>query len=451
MVWPGRRRIDRCVGGDAIRCVRRALPVARCLPWVLVVALVQGCGSRPPARPGTADNMAYLYGQEASSMEFRARVHHLPDQASVIFFSLRTRDLLYKGDGDGPPFRASVRVTYEAFSDWNARTLLDSSSTLVHDTRNGPGDDQELIGRMDLRRNERSSFVLRITAHDLNRNARSTVLIDVDHADGGVRQDFLPMERDRDLPYFDDHFGGPIALRIHCPRYAGRTLLAAHHPLDQRLPTPVFTDQGGPEPGVVPDSSFTVQVDAKGDLFLDLVRPGCYHLRPDSARSDGYSLFVLGAGHPYVADAQGMVPALRYITSMQEFDRIRNATDVRKAVEQFWLDAAGDRERARAAIRAYYGRVESANRYFTAHVEGWRTDRGLVHIIFGTPTTIHRTARGEVWTYGEESNLMSTSFTFIRRSSPFTANDLVLERDPLLKGAWYRNVESWRNGRVLQN
>ena len=84
-------------------------------------------------------------------------------------------------------------------------------------------------------------------------------------------------------------------------------------------------------------------------------------------------------------------------------------------------------------------------------MEGWRTDRGLVHIIFGTPTTIYRSARGETWIYGEESNLMSTTFTFVRRSSPFSENDLVLERDPLLKGAWYRNVESWRNGRVLQN
>ena len=46
---------------------------------------------------------------------------------------------------------------------------------------------------------------------------------------------------------------------------------------------------------------------------------------------------------------------------------------------------------------------------------------------------------------------MSTTFTFVRRSSPFSENDLVLERDPLLKGAWYRNVESWRNGRILQN
>ncbi len=146
-----------------------------------------------------------------------------------------------------------------------------------------------------------------------------------------------------------------------------------------------------------------------------------------------------------------MLPPLRYITSMQEWERICSATNKRTAVEKFWLDAAGDRERARDAIRAYYGRVESANRNFTSHVEGWRTDRGLVHIIFGPPSTVRRTEKGEVWTYGEENNLMSLSFNFHKRNGDFTDNDYVLDRDPMFKGAWYRNVESWRNGRFYQN
>ena len=46
---------------------------------------------------------------------------------------------------------------------------------------------------------------------------------------------------------------------------------------------------------------------------------------------------------------------------------------------------------------------------------------------------------------------MSLVFTFVKRQSPYTDNQLVLERDPALKGAWYRNVESWRNGRIYQN
>ena len=44
---------------------------------------------------------------------------------------------------------------------------------------------------------------------------------------------------------------------------------------------------------------------------------------------------------------------------------------------------------------------------------------------------------------------MSLVFTFVRREEPFSNNDLVLRRDPQLKSAWYRNVESWRNGRIL--
>jgi hypothetical protein len=84
-------------------------------------------------------------------------------------------------------------------------------------------------------------------------------------------------------------------------------------------------------------------------------------------------------------------------------------------------------------------------------VEGWRTDRGLVHIIFGPPSTVRRTAQGETWVYGEENNMMSLTFQFVRRESPFTDNDLQLDRDPVFKGAWYRNVEAWRNGRIYQN
>ena len=111
---------------------------------------------------------------------------------------------------------------------------------------------------------------------------------------------------------------------------------------------------------------------------------------------------------------------------------------------------AGSRERAREAIAAYYGRVESADRHFTSYTQGWKTDRGLVHIIFGTPTTIRKDDRSETWIYGDETNLMSLMFAFHKRDDPFSDNDLVLQRDPQLKTAWYRNVESWRNGRILQ-
>ena len=95
--------------------------------------------------------------------------------------------------------------------------------------------------------------------------------------------------------------------------------------------------------------------------------------------------------------------------------------------------------------------MESANRHFTGSTEGWKSDRGLVHIIFGTPNNIQLGEYGETWVYGEDANMMSLSFTFTKRNGPYSDNDLALDRDPVFKGAWYRNVESWRNGRVRGN
>ena len=142
---------------------------------------------------------------------------------------------------------------------------------------------------------------------------------------------------------------------------------------------------------------------------------------------------------------------LRYRSRLKEWDTFTTTKQPRKAVERFWTEAAGGRDRARDAIAGYYGRVENANRHFSSSTAGWRTDRGLVSIILGTPTTIRKTDTGETWTYGDESNIMSLNFTFVKRDDPYSDNDMVLRRDPQLKSAWYRNVESWRNGRIMQN
>ncbi|MCB0791075.1 MAG: GWxTD domain-containing protein [Flavobacteriales bacterium] len=424
------------------KCLHLALAATALLLW-------QCRSARPPAR--TADNMAYLYGQEASSIDMRARVFNGTDVHSTIYFKLRTRDLLYKSDGEGAPFRARVDLRYEAFADRDMKQLLDSMSTFVKDSAEDPRQDKELIGSMEMQRNDRRTFFLRITATDLNRGTSTAIVLTVDRTGAGVRNDFLPMHPRNGIPLFDDHLVGPDTVRIRCDQYSGRRLYGAYYDQEIRLPAPVFATQPAPTIDRSADSTFVVQVDPDGTFLLPFGTHGFVHLRPDTMQEAGYTLFLFGQGYPYIATGPDMVLPLRYITSLQEFDKITTSGDPRKAVEQFWLDASGDRERARQAINAYYGRVEGANRYFTSVVEGWRTDRGLVHIIFGTPTVIYRSARGERWIYGDENNLMSLTFEFERREEPFSDNDMVLHRDPTLKGAWYRNVESWRNGRVLQN
>ncbi|MDX9752116.1 MAG: GWxTD domain-containing protein, partial [Flavobacteriales bacterium] len=345
-----------------------------------------------------------------------------------------------------------VRLSYHAYTDWNARTPVDSASMLVEDFATDPAVDQDLIGSLAMRNGGLRSYVLQITARDLHRDAQSTLVMQVGRAGDGLRHYFLPVDPQNGVPLFDDHLPAGSQVRVRCEAFKGRTLFGARHAVEPGLPAPVFTSGGSPRPADTADSLFQVTVDpVEGTFDLDLRAPGIHHLQPEASNPEGYSLFVLTEAYPVVGTATDMLGPLRYITSRPEHERILGAPDMRKAIETFWLDAAGDRERAREAIRIYYARVENANRHFTSHAEGWRTDRGLVHIIFGTPNTIYRNERGETWIFGEENNLMNLTFTFVRQNGPYTNNDLVLQRDPMFKGAWYRNVESWRNGRVYQN
>ncbi len=415
---------------------------------LITVLVWQGCASST-ATTVRRDNLAHLYGRNASQLRLHARVYHNTPTQGTVYFKLRTSDLLYKSDGSGGPFRAAVRVSYEAFADWNARNLLDSASTLVTDNSLMTGEDKELIGSLHLRSNTPERFVLKVTARDMHRDTESALLIKVDRDPRTSSQYYLPVDTAKGLPLFDDHMASGQQVRVRCDRFAGTPLQGRYFRGNDDLPAPVFTSTPAKRSEPDPDSTFQLTVDDAGTFRVALRTAGTYHLRADSAA--GFALFALDLAYPYVDQGGDLLKPLRYITSLQEYDRINNSANMRQAVERFWLDAAGERERARQAIRTYYSRVENANRHFTSDVEGWRTDRGLVHIIFGTPTTIYKSDLNETWIYGEENNLMSLTFTFVKRQRSVTDNDLVLNRDPMLKSAWYRNVESWRNGRVYQN
>lgn len=69
-------------------------------------------------------------------------------------------------------------------------------------------------------------------------------------------------------------------------------------------------------------------------------------------------------------------------------------------------------------MEEYYRRVDYANKNFTTYLDGWRSDRGMIYIIFGPPTNIDRhpfesdTRPYEVWTYVEGSR----QFVFVDRT-----------------------------------
>ena len=143
-----------------------------------------------------------------------------------------------------------------------------------------------------------------------------------------------------------------------------------------------------------------------------------------------------------------MVDPIRFISSNSEFEKLTSGIKTKKEVDEFWLVKCGTEDRAREIIKKYYNRVQDANELFTSYVEGWKTDRGMVSLIFGSPKTVRKARDEEVWYYGEENNALALQFTFVQVDNPFSDNDYKLLRAPSYKSNWYRAVEAWRSGRV---
>ena len=151
---------------------------------------------------------------------------------------------------------------------------------------------------------------------------------------------------------------------------------------------------------------------------------------------------------PELVEAGDLIAPLRYIASRSEFSRLQGAVHPKKALDDFWLACAPSSEAARGLLNTYYGRVEEANAAFSGLVEGWRTDRGMIHIVFGVPQRVRRDMWNEYWIYGEEGTANALTFHFRRRSNLLDDNFFELQRSIQFRSVWDRGISNWRNGRV---
>ncbi|MBE0644641.1 MAG: GWxTD domain-containing protein [Bacteroidetes bacterium] len=118
----------------------------------------------------------------------------------------------------------------------------------------------------------------------------------------------------------------------------------------------------------------------------------------------------LTAGAPIsIADLEDAIDQLRYFAKSDELDYIREPQDEderRRRFEDFWeRHNPTPGSKTNAAMIEYYNRVAYSNQHFGHYLAGWKTDRGMVYILYGPPDYIDRhpvdveSKPYEVWEY----------------------------------------------------
>ena len=171
---------------------------------------------------------------------------------------------------------------------------------------------------------------------------------------------------------------------------------------------------------------------------------GLYLIQKDTNAVEGVA-FRVEEDYPQYSKVASLAGPIVYITTKQEYDRLEATQGNKKAFDRIVLGIVLDTDRARELMRSYFRRVELANRYFTSYKEGWKTDRGMIYIIFGVPEEVYKFDEREVWRY--KNDRFDISFTFSRSSSLFDPDNYVLLREKKYEDTWYEAIDLWRNAR----
>lgn len=201
---------------------------------------------------------------------------------------------------------------------------------------------------------------------------------------------------------------------------------------------PPFSDKGYK---FNPRQNITQLVEVPSGGTIKLEGEGLYFIQADTNSLDGFYLNVFETRYPRISSSEQMIESTRYITKRTEFDKMITSNKQKEAIDKFWLSRAKDKDFAKDLIKTYYTRIQIANRDFTTYKEGWKTDRGMLYIIFGPPNQIKKTIDGEEWRYASSGKRNEVRYEFKKVNG-----QTLLFRSDYYKRPWDVEVYEWRKG-----
>ncbi len=407
----------------------------------LIVLLIFASACKAPAKVSLY-NLVSLYQKDRQFADLDSWVYHTSDSTSTLFVEVIYGDLLYEKDPYSGLYACSYRLSYKLTSDYESKDILQTATLVSGDSLNY-GKNSGFVHSFDIKVKAPANYLLEVTLFDFNRQSASVKYVEVKKTSVYGRQNFFVLNRNQGL-VFSNYIPAGEPFKIVTDQPSLTHLFVNYYKREFPVARPPYTEDREPVFEYRPDSLFLLPVYNGETDWFTIDRPGFFHFRKDTVSREGLTIFNFHDGFPELVTADDLRYPLRYITTKKEYDTLFVDSNSKAAVDNFWLNTARTPDRAKVLIQKYYSNVEEANEYFTSYVEGWKTDRGLIYIIFGRPDFVYRGKDTEEWIYGEPQNRSSLRFTFVKVNNHFTDNDFLLLRSPTLKEPWFVTVQSWR-------
>ncbi len=396
------------------------------------------CG---PSRILTNRNLSFLYDEPVLTIETQAHFCLINDTIGQVSFKINSRDLLYVKQDSSGKFEAKFQVTYTFYKSYESKEIIDSGKYIYKDFSYQIGE-KSMINSFNVHLKKEKQGILELNVKDLVKQTSSSTIIEINITQNPNNQYFKCYTKDG-ISVFNNYTEVGKELKIQTFRKDLKKIFVKYYTSNFPIALPPYSIIEEKPYILKPDSIWQIDV-SDGEFYFNFKKLGIYYFQADTALKSGMTMSVYKSDFPEITLMETALAAMRYLTTKQEFDKITENADLKVGMDNFWLNIAGNPDRAREIIREYYSNVKKANEYFTSYIEGWKTDRGIIYIIFGAPNVVYRTSDSEIWIYGEQFNSNSLTFKFFKIKNPFTSNDYMLSRSPLYKQNWFNAVEMWR-------
>ncbi|MCX7728505.1 MAG: GWxTD domain-containing protein [Bacteroidia bacterium] len=363
------------------------------------------------------------------------------DTAAILYTSLNTYALLYARLDTGLQYYASIKIKVYLYS--LSKNKADSVSETFYIPQNQTNYFNQLFLPVSY-----DNYNIKILVTDLNRKQQFTYFTDIKLSNDYTRNNFLITLNDKVLlkPYVYENTAIKIYHRQKYPQLFV-DVFQYHH----NAAPPPFSNFS-PTLNYLPDSSFTLSL-INHQYYTFTTQPNrFYHIHSSQNTMEGITLFTIDSVFPNIKNPKEMLYTTRYIMNKNEFERCNQSTDmieIKKCMDNFWIQIAGSQERAKEIIKNYYQRVIEANEKFTTYKYGWQTDKGMIYIVFGPPEAVEKYQNSEKWFYSMNGQRNALVFNFYKnKNNPFTNSDFILERTDYYKNIWYIAVDKIRQGKL---
>ena len=420
---------------------------------IILIALslvyMTACQS-PPGKVPREKKFTETYYPGRSILQPDYSVHHVNDSMSVLYIRVYLTELLFNLVDPELEYRSRVRFSFELrkISDPSDEGVFADSASIVRSLVRDEGKNSFFTG-LPLNAAIGNKYSLRVTVQDELRGTRNQITLIVDKSTRFTAQNYKLIMAKTGIIAFKNIFTKNELFKLEFNRFGYDSIHIDYYHSDESLPRPVFSTLPEVPLRSFPDTSWSY---AHSDSTIyELGLPGTYIFRIDKSEKEGLTLMNFGDNFPYTRNADDMLGPLVYLTSSVEFRDLRMHQNRKLAVDNFWLGISGNPDAARELIRVFYNRVLFANIYFTSYKEGWKTDRGMIYIVFGVPNLIDITAGSEKWTYLTGRSTQPVEFVFERKENIFSNMDYKAVRDVSSNPYWRSAVQSWRKGKIYSS